>query len=169
MLEHLLLIIIAFLGGGVVTLAIEHRRESKRNIRAMILLQAEIKANLRTTESQVLRDNPWMRQKIWRSMYDHNCGELIASTQPEEAERIIRFYADLDILHELEWENDELDRLRREGRMEEFAIRREELGKTKRDIRKSLMRMGEKIVGSRSPYAKQNVTEEERTAEPASA
>jgi hypothetical protein len=141
-------IIVAFIGSGFVTYLFERQRGAKKIKMLKHMIIAEVKRNLGVMDTEYIRENPWVSHKTWSSFYDSNSVEVTSFRDKEIAAKIVRFYADVDLLNVRDAENKELERLYRQSSFENAELYKSTLGESKHLIRKSLIELGQEIIKS---------------------
>jgi hypothetical protein len=143
-------IILAFIGSGIVTYLVERHRDTKKTKMLQHLIISEIERNLEILDTEYIRDNPWIPHKTWSSFYDSNSIEVTSFSDKDIAAKIVRFYADMELLNIRDAENKELDRLYKQSTFEAAELFKRTLGESKRGIRNSMIVLGREIVKSKS-------------------
>ena len=148
--ETVIAIIMAFIGSGVVTYLFERYKDAKKVKMLQHMIIMEIERNLELLETDYIRRNPWVHHKTWSYFYDSNSIEITSFRDKEIAGKIVRFYADLELLNLKNVENAELDRLYKQSNLENAELFKRTLGESKQGIRNILITLGREIVESKS-------------------
>lgn len=144
--ETVIAIIMAFIGSGVVTYLFERYKDAKKVKMLQHMIIMEIERDLEVLETEYIRRNPWVHYKTWLYFYDSNSIEITSLTDKELAAKIVRFYADLELLNIKNVENTELERLYKQSNLENADLFKRTLGESKQAIRNILIELGREIV-----------------------
>lgn len=145
-LDTILSILAALIGGGLVTYIFDRVRDHKRTEAIKMLIMDEIKLNLKALESKDIEEKPWITHVTWRSFYDSNSVELATLKSTETRSNIFEFYSHLETLSRRDKDDEEIKRLRSEGNYNGADSLEKQVGKSKQDIRDTLIELAHKII-----------------------
>jgi hypothetical protein len=144
--ETIFAIIAALIGGGLVTLIFEYFKGLKRANKIRRLIKYEIKMNLDVMQSETVQKYPWLSHKLWTSFYDSNSMEITSFTSDEIAEKILEFYAHIETLRMRAHDDEQIDKLNKEGKYDVAEEIKRTLGVSKQGIRNTLIDLAQSIL-----------------------